>query len=232
MNGLFIEDDSALRSLEPGETFACMFSGGKDCGLALHMAEQMGKCVALLHCAQENDKDIYHGQSDVIVRHQAKAMRLPLRVLRLDPQLQGDLLIQAFKEVKKELGISAIVYGDIHVNKNAVCNQINCYKAGLRLCMPLWHRSNEELLALTGQFGVQSVVVSVNTDYLPEAILGQRFHGHIAQKKLGQAVDPFGENGEFHTILVNGQLFQKPLVYEIKALLHQKQIAYLDIRTS
>jgi len=58
--------------------------------------------------------------------------------------------------------------------------------------------------------GLDTRLVCVDLKALPAALAGRRFDDTLLAD-LPAAADPCGENGEFHTCVVGGPMFTKPL---------------------
>jgi uncharacterized protein (TIGR00290 family) len=76
--------------------------------------------------------------------------------------------------------------------------------------MPLWGRDTKELILEIIDSGFKSVVVAVKAD-----LLGKEWLGRIIDRKfveeLNPEIDPCGEKGEFHTLVIDGPLFSEPI---------------------
>jgi diphthamide synthase (EF-2-diphthine--ammonia ligase) len=56
--------------------------------------------------------------------------------------------------------------------------------------------------------GFETRIVAVRGDTLPAAYLGRIFSLNLAREFEEMGVDACGENGEFHTVVTNGPLFE------------------------
>lgn len=64
-------------------------------------------------------------------------------------------------------------------------------------------------MQMTGS-GLRAVVTAVNTAALPAEFAGRWFDEQFLGD-LPSGVDPLGENGEFHTCVVDGPMFSTPI---------------------
>ena len=55
--------------------------------------------------------------------------------------------------------------------------------------------------------GFKAVIKKVNLDYLSEDFLGKTLTKELIEKIKSKGVDPCGENGEYHTFVVDGPIF-------------------------
>lgn len=60
-----------------------------------------------------------------------------------------------------------------------------------------------------------SIISRINIEKLDSKWLGVAFNQEVYQEFMKLDIDPFGENGEFHTTVVDGKIFKNPLKYSI-----------------
>ena len=93
----------------------------------------------------------------------------------------------------------------------------------------------ERILADFIEAGFEAIMVSANADIFGEEWLGRKIdHSFDADlKALGRGrgldVDVCGENGEFHTVVVDGPLFRKRIEVVFGARVHRSGYWLLDI---
>ena len=204
-----------LRNIEINERFICMFSGGKDSGLALSIACKKGVPMSLIHCIDNNNENsMFHAQSINIVERQAEAMNIPLNITYNSGWQNQTQLVRMYRKFAEQ-GVQSIVFGDIYLNENAKRQATLCACAGLVPRMPLWKLSKETLLAKMEEHKLLSVITLLTTKLIDKQWLGKIYNrdSYLYFQSLG--LDPLGENGEFHTTLVNGDIFYKPLKYKL-----------------
>jgi len=206
-----------LRKMPIGEPFICMFSGGKDSGLALSMTINKGKPIALVHYIDENSKEsIFHKQKCEIIEAQATALNLPVVYQYNKWWVKWNKIVKMYMEYKKQ-GVKYVVFGDLVSEDNAKTQVTLCQSAGLIPCMPLWLLPYEILLDEIKERNIKSIITIINDPLIESKWLGKVFDRQAYEcfKELG--IDPFGENGEFHTTLVDADCFKSPLNYKIIA---------------
>ena len=70
----------------------------------------------------------------------------------------------------------------------------------------------------TLDLGYRCLIKCVRNDILPVTWLGQPLsHAHVEQM-LAQGIDACGENGEYHTVVVDGPLFSHAVAVENRGL--------------
>ncbi|MBN1215589.1 MAG: hypothetical protein JXA99_09095 [Candidatus Lokiarchaeota archaeon] len=54
----------------------------------------------------------------------------------------------------------------------------------------------------------KALIVSINTDLLSSNYIGKIFSEELVIEFIQQGVDACGKNGEFHTVVIDGVIFQ------------------------
>ena len=208
-------EEEKLRSLPENECFVCMFSGGKDSALALALAIKTGNLHELLHCTDmDTQQSVWHLQSLEVVKNQAEAISSRLKIITYSAWEGRTKLVKLYQHYVTQ-GVKSIVFGDLYEEKQAKLQVALCLSAGLIPRMPLWRRPFEELLNLLEVHQICSIITCLESEKIDSKWLGKKFDRSMYEyfRKLG--IDPFGEQGEFHTTLVNADYFKKPLLYKI-----------------
>ena len=76
--------------------------------------------------------------------------------------------------------------------------------------MPIWQQERKALVLQMLEAGIETMIVSCNT------IMGEHFLGKILSREIIPEleklnVDVCGENGEFHTVVINCPLFKEAI---------------------
>ena len=88
---------------------------------------------------------------------------------------------------------------------------------------PLWERDTAQLAHRFIGLGFEAVITCVDSHFLDGAFVGRTFDVEFLSD-LPLGVDPCGENGEFHTFVYEGPIFQSKI-------LHNKgEVAFRDNR--
>jgi diphthine-ammonia ligase len=165
----------------------------------------------LLNMMNENGKvSRSHGLSVDIVRRQAAAMNVPLLTR---PSTWDDYetnFVDALIGLRSSFLIEAVVFGDIDLEPHREWEEKVCRKGGVEALLPIWQRGRKELVMDMLDEGIVAMIVSCNE------VLGERFLGRILDTALVHelelsGVDVCGENGEFHTMVIDCPLFAAPI---------------------
>lgn len=192
--------------------FILSFSGGKDSTLALYHALLQGECVGLIMMlSDEGDHSRSHGVPMSITQKQADSLGFPI----LSAQSSWDdyevNYLQLLNDAKSK-GAELLVTGDIDVPEHASWHEQIVQKVDLDLYMPLWNRPRREIVEEFVNRGFKAMIVSVNlTMGMTTEDLGKMLTLEMIQNLEDRDIDPCGEAGEFHTLVIDGPIFQSPI---------------------
>jgi uncharacterized protein (TIGR00290 family) len=195
------------------------WSGGKDSVLALYTTRQSHQyaVTALLTTVTEGyDRISMHGVPTTLLEQQANSLGIPLKKILITQSATNEAYERAMKEVLSRYqanGTSTVVFGDIFLEDLRTYREQNLAKIGMEAVFPLWKRDTRELAETFIRLGFQAIVTCVDSQALGGAFAG-RFFDEEFLSDLPQGVDPCGENGEFHSFVFDGPLFQEPILFE------------------
>jgi len=164
-----------------------------------------------------------HGLSSRILQLQSQAIGIPLVQRQATWQSYENEFKKMIHNLKQE-GIEGGVFGDIDLEEHREWVERVCREAGITPHQPLWGQSQAEILRDFVDSGFETIVVATRADKLGEEWLGRKidadFIEQIIEMSKTQAVTPCGETGEYHTLVVDGPLFQKRMeITEAKKIL-------------
>jgi len=192
------------------------WSGGKDSCFAAYSAAENGLDLRyLLNMVNADGKLSWtHGLSSAILELQSQAMAVPLVQQRTSGAEYEARFIDALNTLK-EKGISGGVFGDIDFQIHRDWIEGVCDKAGVMPDLPLWGKPQDRILADFIKAGFEAVVVVTKADIMGEEWLGRKIDAAFIKdlKKLAKTkpITPCGEAGEYHTLVIDGPLFQQRL---------------------
>ncbi len=198
------------------------WSGGKDSYYAAMQAKKEGTVLkVLLNVLNENGKiSRSHGIPASILQAQAAAIGLPIKMIASSWQHYETVFTAALIELKKDYDLSQAIFGDIDLEAHKIWEENVCKKAGLVALLPLWGKSRKELVMQMLSEGITAMIVSCNKQ-MGAAYLGKILSAEIVANLENMGIDPCGEGGEFHTLVLNGPLFYQPIKVAVSAkILH------------
>ena len=202
-----------------------LFSGGKDSLYALHLAEKQGVTVDnLLTLLPSLPWPSPHSENIEALKLLAESMGKHLTIVDFKRE-------NAFIEALKSLEVDALVAGDIDVEAHLVGLQDVCSKTGLELLEPIYGRDTSELFHEIFGLGFKALITGVKLECLGEEwlgfVIGEETGGEFLSR-IG-AADPLGENGEFHTLVLECPLYAKPFKVKSVEKKTAEGMAYLNV---
>src|SRR5258707_6567441 len=199
----------------PEDVLFC-WSGGKDSAMALHALQsaQGHRVTALLTTVTEHfDRISMHGVRRVLLERQAESIGLPLHAVLIPPQCVNATYEARMSEALNEhlgRGVRRVAFGDIFLEDLRVYREQNLAQIGMEALFPIWKRDSRELAREFLRLGFQAVTRGVYPP-VPASSLSGRVLDESFFADLPPGVDPCGENGEFHTFVFDGPVFQEPI---------------------
>ena len=210
--------------------FVLSFSGGKDSILALHKMLEMGHApVALLVLYQEKTgRSWTHGADRELLCAIADALGILLFCCPAAADSYRADMERALRQAR-EMGAEACVFGDVDTEEHRRWDEGRCAAAGLKAILPLWKRDRTENVYEAVTLGYRCLIKCVRKGALPESFLGQPLTFPLLEEMKRYGVDLCGEDGEYHTIVVDGPLFHRPVAVENRGILRFEHISAADL---
>lgn len=210
------------------------WSSGKDSALALEetMAAGEVEVVGLLTTVNaEAERVAMHGVRRSLLEAQADALGLALHVVELPWPCPNEVYEQRMAEATgraADAGVEAMVFGDLFLEDVRRYRETALRDSGIRPLFPLWGRRTDEVAhaLLTG--GYRAVVTCVDTTQAPREIIGCWFDEELLAG-LPDGVDPCGENGEFHTVVLEAPAFSRALEVTIGETVQRGDFVFADV---
>jgi diphthine-ammonia ligase len=190
---------------------AISWSGGKDSYLALHRSRAAYDVVAMITMFDEDGaRSRSHGLRPAIIAAQAARLGLPLFAGRGSWVTYESDYQQALEDAQS-LDLTHVIFGDIMYESNRAFPERVCAAAGLTALEPLW---NEPTSALVREFlatGADARIVTIRDGAVPRTWLGRRLTLDLVDEADAIGIDPCGEHGEYHTVVLDAPLFSAPM---------------------
>jgi len=205
---------------------AALFSGGKDSLYATYLAEKQGLTVEhLISLIPSFAMPSPHVENMDTLKILAESMQKSLTIFDLHKGEQGLI------ETLKRLEVDVLVAGDVLLEQHLAFLQKVCNGAGVDLHEPLFGRKTLDLFYDIFNSGFKAIVIGVDIKVLREEWLGFILSTETANKFLSETkgLDPLGENGEYHTIVIECPLYPKPFKAKSTKKIIEKNQGYLII---
>jgi diphthine-ammonia ligase len=193
-------------------SIACSWSGGKDsCYALIKSIEQGSQLKVLVNMMNENGKiSRSHGLPLEVLQQQAERMNVPVVAIPTSWDDYRKHFVEALQQVKAQHGVEAMVFGDIDLQPHRDWEEMVCDEAELQAVLPLWQQDRRKLVNEMIEHGIEAMIVSCNTQ-MGEEFLGRSITHELVEELERLGIDACGENGEFHTVVVNCPLFKSAI---------------------
>ncbi|WP_276704167.1 MULTISPECIES: diphthine--ammonia ligase [Romboutsia] len=213
------------------EKFIMSFSGGKDSILALYRMIKKGyEPIALLTTVKKNqEKSWTHGLGKEFLHRISKSLDIPLLLVECDVNEYERKFEEALIKAK-DMGATMCVFGDIDIELHKKWDVDRCKNAGIKAELPLWQQNREDLVYEFIDSGFTTVINKVNLKYMGIEFLGKELNREIIDDIKSTGSDACGENGEYHTFVVDGPLFKNRIDFTNEGIIKDINYAHLNIK--
>jgi uncharacterized protein (TIGR00290 family) len=210
------------------------WSGGKDSARALYEARREGRfeVVALLSTVtRDYGRVSMHGVRTALIEEQARALRLPLdKVFIFAGASDAEYDEQMARKLDsfKSRGISAVIFGDIFLEDLRKYREEKLAQLNMNAVFPIWKRDTAELAHSFISLGFKALTTCVDGHILDESFCGRPLDAKFLDD-LPPEADPCGENGEFHSFVYEGPVFDAPLRFETGEIVLRDGFYFCDL---
>ncbi len=211
--------------------FAMSYSCGKDSTLALHKMIEAGHepvCLVVM-VEKKADRSYFHGADMDMLKKYEASLGLPL-ILCPSDGADYHLAFEAGLRKAKAMGAEAAAFGDIDIEGNRKWEEDRCQNTGLTPMFPLWQRGRESNVSQIIGLGYRCLIKSLNNGLLPESLLGQCLDQQAIGVMKDAGIDVCGENGEYHTLAIDGPIFKTPLDFKTGDVLRFGEYSVIDVQ--
>ncbi|MFP4469241.1 MAG: ATP-binding protein [Bacteroidales bacterium] len=194
------------------------WSGGKDCAMALYrlLSDETYRPVKFLTTLNGEKQQVpMHEIPEILIHRQAESCGFAVEKLYLPHNASNPVYEEMMKDFwmkEQNAGNTASAYGDIFLQDVRNYREKLLREIGIEPVFPLWNMNTRELIREFINLGFKAIITSADNRYFDQEVLGKTidnaFIGHLPAD-----VDPCGENGEFHTFVYDGPVFDFPVKF-------------------
>ncbi|MEO6137393.1 MAG: ATP-binding protein [Luteimonas sp.] len=212
------------------------WSGGKDAAWALHVLRQDNdvEVVGLVTTITAGfERVAMQGIRIDVLHRQAQAVGLTVIEARM-PQFAdnavyestfADALLRARARWPR---LRHVAFGDLFLADIKTYREALCARLGWTPLFPLFGSDTAQLARQMIAGGLRASMCCVDTQQLDAGFSGRTFDAALLDA-LPAHIDPCGENGEFHTCVSDGPMFDAPLSLQRgESVLRDGRFAYTD----
>jgi uncharacterized protein (TIGR00290 family) len=210
------------------------WSSGKDSAFALYETQRLGlaRIAGVLTTLNEvYDRVAMHGVRRALLERQVAALSLPCIQIPLPSPCPNEVyetrMADACADLKSQ-GIGHMVFGDLYLEDIRAYREEKLSQAGMRGIFPLWKRDTAALAQAMIASGLKAYIVCLDPRRLERRFAGRVFDQTLL-RELPPGVDPCGENGEFHTVVTAGPMFQAAIEVDIGETVEREGFVFTDV---
>lgn len=212
------------------------WSGGKDAAFALwtltdpdydllaDLSIEDGDAVEVVELLttvnEQYDRSTMHGVRRSLYERQAKALGYPIRFVTLPAEPSNDEYESIMADITREYcerSVDRICFADLYLEDVRSYREKRFADVSIDGYWPIWGLDTRAVAETFLEAGFAATVVTVNGEILDESFAGRPFDAEFLAD-LPDDVDPCGENGEFHTFVHDGPIFETSVPVETGAI--------------
>ena len=212
------------------------WSGGKDAAWTLHALRQRDDTIVvglLATITREHDRASMQGIRRSVLHAQARATGLPLLEAMIPARCGNDDYERAMATALAEAAarwpeLRTVAFGDLFLEDIRAWRVQNLARIGWQAATPLFGADTAMLARDMIRGGLRARLCCVDAQQLDARFAGRAFDDALLDE-LPAGVDPCGENGEFHTCVHAGPMFDAPLQLAMgETALRDERFAFTD----
>ena len=211
------------------------WSGGKDSAIAFIelSRDPRYKIGSLLTTVTAGyDRVSMHGIRVSLLEEQANSLGLPLIKVTIPQGSSNEQYESAMRKILTRAqadGVTAVAFGDLFLEDIRRYREEKLTQVGMKAVFPIWKRDTRELANSFLKAGFKAFLVCVDSKFLNRSFAGRAFDESLLAD-LPHDVDPCGENGEFHTFVHAGPIFNRPILVSLgEIVLRENRFWYCDL---
>jgi uncharacterized protein (TIGR00290 family) len=210
------------------------WSSGKDSAFALQVARlsKLAEIVGVLVTVNVvHERVAMHGVRDALLDRQIAALGLPAIKVPLPSPCSNEIYEERMEEAcatMKAQGASEVIFGDLFLEDIRAYREEKLRAAGMTPIFPLWGRDTGALAQEMIAEGLLPYITCLDPRRLDRRFAGRRFDESLL-REFPADVDPCGENGEFHTVVLDGPMFRAPIAATVGETVERDGFVFTDM---
>ena len=201
-----------------------LMSGGKDSFYAAMRVGKVDLALMLIYEAPQPSPHVVNlGKSIETILNSG----IPVVTLRLKKGRERSDLVNFLSK----LHVNEIIAGDVYIEDHLKYMESIANELGAKLIEPLWGEDPQELMVKIFKSGIEATIIGVIKElrkWLGFKLTSESLNDFMNYcKELN--IDPLGEHGEYHTIVVNSPLHIRPLSLKILGIEEFNQYSILRL---
>ncbi len=210
------------------------WSSGKDSAWS-HQVLQQDPTVEIvgLLCTlnAEYDRVAMHAVRKTILDMQAERLALDLTVVPLPWPCSNSIYEQMMKVAIDSMagrGVTHVAFGDLYLEDVREYREKMMGPTPLEPLFPIWGEPTGPLSRKMVDGGIEAVITCIDPKKLSRDFAGRKYD-HSFLDDLPDGVDPCGENGEFHTCVLNAPGYTSPIAATVGEIVERDNFVFADV---
>ncbi len=215
-----------MNALEP---ILFCWSGGKD--LFVYGFEYNHEQVQDTFIADASNAAFVLPRRRELLKRQAESIGLPLHEVFIPPQCVNPIYEARMEEALRlfyNQGVRAVAFGDIFLEDLRAYREKNLARIGMTALFPIWKRDTRELIRHFHEQRFRAIAACIDSKVLDPSFAGRELDESFF-RDLPPHADPCGENGEFHTFVFDGPIFQSPIPIRTGEIVNRDAFVFCDL---
>jgi len=172
-----------------------------------------------------------HAVRRALVEAQAQRVGVPLWAVDLPwpcSNLEYEERMRAVCQRASAEDITAVAFGDLFLQDIRDYRLQQLQGTGLEALFPVWQIPTAQLARDMIAAGLQAKLTCVDPAKLENTFAGRDYDLRLLEA-LPPAIDPCGENGEFHTFVYNAPVFSSPISVQTGEVVERDGFVFADV---
>lgn len=137
-------------------------------------------------------------------------------------------MMDSLSKWKESYGITAVVFGDLFLEDIRAYRERFLGSNGFQCLFPVWGRNTHELADFFIRSGFRAIICTIDPKKLEPSFCGREYDKRFLSE-IPEGVDPCGENGEFHTYVYDGPIFNRKVDVKVGQVVVREGFCFADI---
>ncbi|HET6655220.1 MAG TPA: ATP-binding protein, partial [Gammaproteobacteria bacterium] len=145
-----------------------------------------------------------------------------------DNEAYGAAMARELSAVR-EAGVAHVAFGDLFLEDIRAYREKQLASVAMHGIFPLWQQPTKDIARRFIDRGYRAILTCIDTEAIDGAFAGREYDEHLLAE-LPPSCDPAGENGEFHSFVYDGPLFQRRISVTIgERVLRDERFLFCDL---
>ena len=172
-----------------------------------------------------------HGVREELLDAQAHSMGYPIEKITIPypcpNQVYEEKMAKSLSAWKSK-GVRHVIFGDLFLEDIRNYREQKLSQADMTPVFPLWKEDTGRLAREMLKVGFRAVVTCVDPKKMAPKFAGNLFDETFL-RNIPPDVDPCGENGEFHTFVYDGPIFNQPIPVRVGETVTRDGFTFTDL---